>query len=198
MASKVHPYYETELPEGYEEALVVDATTKKFTIRMNLAALALMLAMIIPAYLIIQPLKGLPDIPPLSVIVFIAAMLAYIVLHELVHGAAYKLLTGYQLTFGFTATVAYCGVPDIYVYRKASLIALLAPFTVFSMVFALTTALIPTPIEKFLSAVLFAVHFSGCVGDLYDTALYLTKFKDPRTLMRDTGPRQTFYLPGKA
>ena len=189
--------YEPELPEGYGEALVVDATTKKFSIRMNLAALAAMLVIAVPAFFIIQPLKERPEANLLPVVVFMAALLAYVVLHELVHGAAYKLMTGHKLTFGFTATVAYCGVPDIYVYRKTALIALLAPFIVFSVVFALTAALVPTPVEKFLGVVLFALHFGGCVGDLYDTALFLTKLRDPGTLMRDTGPVQTFYLPAK-
>ena len=195
MESKKQKNYESELPENYKAVFVVDATTKKFNILMNLAALVLMLVLIIPAFLIIQPFKGLTEISPFSIIVFVVAMLAYIVLHELVHGAAYKLTTGHKLSFGITATVAYCGVPDIYIYRKASLIALLAPFAVFSIFFALTTVLISAPVEKFLSAVLFAIHFSGCIGDLYDTVLYLTKFKDPKTLMRDTGPKQTFYLP---
>ena len=31
--------YELELPEGYESALTIDATDKKFALRMNLAAL---------------------------------------------------------------------------------------------------------------------------------------------------------------
>ena len=42
--------------------------------------------------------------------------------------------------------------------------------------------------------VIFSLHVSGCVGDLYDAALYLFRFRDPLTLMRDTGPKQSFYL----
>ena len=30
---------------------------------------------------------------------------------------------------------------------------------------------------------------------IYDTWLYLTRFTDLKTLMRDTGPKQTFYNP---
>lgn len=186
--------YERELPEGYKAIYTVDATTKKFTIVMNLVALALMAVIIVPPALVIRPWDNPESISMISLLWFIAAMFAYIVLHELVHGAAYKLTTGQKLSFGFTASVAYCGVPDIYVYRKASLIALLAPFVVFSIVFGAATAIISNPVDKFMCFVLFAIHISGCVGDLYDSLLYLFKFRDPATLMRDTGPVQTFYL----
>lgn len=186
--------YEKELPEGYKEIFTVDATAKKFTIYMNLIAFVLVMAVAVPAFLILKPLENAEKIGIVSLLWFIAAMFAYIVLHELVHGAAYKLTTGQKLTFGFTASVAYCGVPDIYVYRKASLIALLAPFTVFSIVFIAATVIVSNPIDKFLCAVLFGIHFSGCVGDLYDSLLYIFKFRDSATLMRDTGPVQKFYL----
>ena len=42
---------------------------------------------------------------------------------------------------------------------------------------------------------IFAIQISGCVGDMYVTWLFLTKYKDPRTLMRDTGPEQWMYAP---
>lgn len=187
--------YELELPENYEEAYVFDATDKKLARRMQLAAIALMLAVLVPAILIIRPFRDGNGARPLPVILSVAAYIAYIVLHELVHGAAYKLTTGHKLSFGFNLAVAYCGVPDIYVCRKASMIALLAPFTVFTVVFALTTVMISSPFEKFLSAVLLAVHIGGCAGDLYMALLLWTRFKDPRTLTRDTGPVSTFYLP---
>ena len=43
-----------------------------------------------------------------------------------------------------------------------------------------------------MSAVLFALHFGGCVGDLHATYLLLFKFKGD-ILMKDTGPKQTYY-----
>ncbi len=133
----------------------------------------------------------------IRLLVFCAALLAYVILHELVHGAAYKILTKQKLTFGLTLTVAYCGVPDIYVYRKASLIALLAPFVLFTVLFAVLLFFMPTAVDKCLMAFLLGVHVGGCVGDLYGAALYVFRFRDPETLMRDTGPAQTFYLPQK-
>ena len=61
-------------------------------------------------------------------------------------------------------------------------------------VFILAAVLFSSPIDKFLALVLFGIHFGGCVGDLYDTLVYLFKYKSPDTLMNDTGPKQTFYV----
>ncbi len=189
-------HYETELPAGYREAFVVDATEKKLAVRLNVIGAVIMAVLAGAAYLIIRPADFLKNVSMGSAFILTAAILVYMVLHELVHGAAYKLLTGQKLTFGLTLSVAFCGVPDIYVYRKASLISLLAPFCVFTVVFGALIAVFTAPWDRFFAAVLLAIHVGGCVGDLYDTWLYLTKFRDKRTLMRDTGPKQTFYVPG--
>ncbi|MBR1606572.1 MAG: DUF3267 domain-containing protein [Clostridia bacterium] len=189
-------HFETDLPAGYREAFTIDAASKKTGVTLNLAAAVIMAAVLIPAILIIRPGNILEGFSFSRYLITIGTLLVYLVLHELVHGAAYKLLTRQKLTFGFTATVAYCGVPDIYVYRRASMIALLAPFCVFTVVFGLAVALLQDPWDKTFAAAVLAIHLGGCVGDLYDTSLYLFRFRDPRTLMRDTGPRQTFYVKG--
>ena len=94
--------YETELPEGYSEAYTVDAKKGKTVLLMNLACLAITAAVIAIAWLIIKPKNYFENYDFLHSIIFIVAMLLYIVLHELTHGAAYKLTTGRKLTFGFT------------------------------------------------------------------------------------------------
>ena len=130
-------------------------------------------------------------------LVLVVCLFSYIVLHELVHGAAYKALTHQKLTFGMTLTVAFCGVPDIYTSRKTAIIALTAPLVVFSIVFLALMACFRTsnPIYFAVFSILFSIHLGGCVGDMYMTLLLMTRFKDPRLLMRDTGPAQTIYLP---
>ncbi len=183
--------FEPTLPDGYREIYRIDATSIKIAILMNLAALVLMIVSMIVCVVLIRPASFRITIGPW--LVMLAILILYIFGHELVHGAAYRLLTGQKLTYGFSGTVAYCGVPDIYVYRKTALISLLAPFTVFSVLFIAAMILIPNDFYKILCAFLFSAHFGGCVGDLYDTMLYLFRFRSPDTLMRDTGPEQTFY-----
>ncbi len=185
--------YEKMLPEGYEPVCVIDAKSKKVSVRMTVFSLILTLAIIAVAALLLRPTGLREQFRPLSYFVFLAALFLYIVAHELVHGIAYKLLTHEKLTFGLTRSVAYCGVPDIYVYRKTALISLLAPFVVFTPVFLLPAILLSREWDKLYAAILLAIHIGGCVGDLYDTALLLTRLRDPGTLMNDTGPKQTFY-----
>ena len=185
--------YEAELPCGYTEKFTIDAKSKKTAIIMNIACLLITAAIIAVAYIIIKPTAFFGNYSFARNIIFIAAIFLYIILHELVHGIAYKLTTGRKLTFGLTISVAYCGVPDIYVYRKTALIALLAPFVVFIPVFLIPALLFTNAWDKLYCTILLAIHIGGCVGDLYDTLIYLFRFRSPDTLMRDTGPKQTFY-----
>lgn len=187
--------YERELPEGYEEVFKVDITNKRLAIIMNVAALVVSALLVVAAILIIRPADFFENVGLVKLLVYWLALVVYIVLHELVHGIAYKLLTRQKLKFGLTLGAAYCGVPDIYVYRRASMIALLAPFAVFNIVFLAMAFFMPNQWDRFFSAVLFAFHFGGCAGDLYMTYLFLTRFKDERTLTRDFGPTAVYYLP---
>lgn len=182
------------LPAGYREAYVIDAKNTKVSIWMNLAALVVMALILIPAILVYFPQKVLEQIDLVSYFLFMGGMILYIVLHELTHGAAYKLLTGEKLTYGFTLSVAYCGVPHIYVYRTAAMIAMLAPFAVFTVVFGAAALLAGNAAHRFLWTVLLAVHLGGCSGDLYGALMFLFRFRNGDTLMRDTGPTQYFYV----
>lgn len=194
--------YELELPQNYKLVKTIDAKNAKIGIVLNLIALAVAVACIVGAYFIVGvPLDelidfsnnhGLYDI--IRLVVFLAVMVVYVILHELVHGAAYKALTKQKLTFGLTLTVAFCGVPHIYVYRKTALIAVLAPFIVFLPVFLVLCFVLPTALDKILASVMLGMHVGGCSGDLWVAGLLLFKLRDKTTLMNDTGPKQTFYV----
>lgn len=198
-------HFETELPEGYVEAQSIDASNKKTGIVLNVLAAVIAAVVFIASWLIIfraepvsQSIKRIivndSWVSVVALVVFAVGELCYLVLHELVHGVSYKLFTKRKLKFGLTLTCAYCGVPDIYVYRTAALVSLLAPFTVFIPVFLVPMFFVPY-LWKVVFALFLCLHVGGCVGDLYDTGLYLFRFRDKRTLMRDTGPKQTFYVP---
>ena len=189
-------HWEKELPAGYREALVIDAKDNKKLVRgMGLAALLVFGLFVWIA--IATQWRGMTEEEPSVRMAswFLVSLIAYIVLHELTHGAAYKLLTGQKLTFGLTLSVAFCGVPEIYVYRRASLISVLAPFVVFTVLGVILLIALPDPWIRFYVLAFLGLHIGGCSGDLYNTWMYLTRFRDPRTLTRDTGPVQTFYLP---
>ncbi len=192
--------FEKELPEGYTLAKHINATNAKFGIIFNLISIVVTILILLFAGWTITLNKSMllgftePN-RPLAMIIMAISIFAYIVLHELVHGAAYKLTTKEELTFGLSWSCAFCGVPNIYTYRRTALIALLAPFLFF------TAAMIPIliwlyfvhPYYYMCGALVFGLHVGGCSGDLYMTILLLTKFKDKTTLIRDTGPEQYIY-----
>lgn len=200
MMNKEKNFYRS-LPGGYTPVKTVDAKSdKKLIVFLNLGAVLLMLLSGFICFILrfgsfsrIAEILGnnTPFIFPALTATWIIIFL-YLFLHELIHGAAYKIMTGQKLTFGITLTVAYCGVPDIYVTRKTALVSLLAPFTLFSAVFIFAVAFLPD-IPAMCASVLFAVHAGGCAGDLYDAVLLIFGLKG-KLLMNDTGPKQTFYI----
>ena len=195
--------FERELPQGYKQVKYINAKDKKFGLIFNLIALVVlavvMIVAILPLYLNEVSVFCCVTLGQMLIFyaVFIVSMIAYIVLHEIVHGIAYKALTGEKLTFGLSGSCASCGVPNIYTYRRTALISLVAPLTVFTLILLpLTVALyFVSPLYYLAFAFIFGLHLGGCSGDIYCTLLFLFKFKDKRTLLRDTGPEQYYYLP---
>lgn len=194
--------YESELPAGYRQVYYLNAKSKKVGILLNLVATAVALALVVVGILPLFVLR-VPFFDAYAAwsflfpLLFLVSMLAYLVLHELVHGLAYKLFTHERLTFGISWSCAFCGVPQIYTYRKTALVAVLAPFVLFSLLFLGLAAFLWTvgPIPYVLAVLLFAVHVGGCSGDLYVALLLVFRYRSKRLLMRDTGPEQYFYLP---
>lgn len=183
--------YYKELPENYEKYYEIDAKNNKIGIILNVVALVLTIASILPFVFIYDFKIEVNLYTALMLLILAVSLVVYMILHELVHGLVYKLLTHEKLTFGLTLTVAFCGVPNIYVSKKTALLAVYAPFVVFTITFLLCIFLIPDLTIKLLFVILFGLHFGGCIGDLY-VGFLLLKSKG-NILMNDTGPKQTFY-----
>lgn len=196
--------FERELPAGYKQALYINAKNAKFGIIFNLIALAV-LVLVMAASVFALHLGGKLSLDILSMeypqlviayAVFFGGMIGYVVLHELVHGIAYKTLTGEKLTFGLSWSCAFCGVPHIYTYRRIALISVIAPFAVFTLLLPILVVLyFFSPLYFLIVAFIFGLHVGGCSGDLYVLYLLAVKFKDKKVLMRDTGPEQFFFVP---
>ncbi len=194
-------HFERELPKGYSEVMTIDfAKNKRLMIWLNIVAVTVMVGIVAAAFLLLwNKLSAAGSLGFSEMLVLFITILVYCALHELMHGIVYKAMTGEKLCFGLDlkAGVAYCGIPDIYVYRNTALAALLAPFVVFTLLFGILIAVLGHPMYQLYVAVLLGVHVGGCAGDLYDTCLLLTKLREPSTLMKDTGPKQIFYQRGK-
>lgn len=197
-----HPNYEIILPEGYREDKVIDAKNITTAIVMNVIAFVLFVLVLGIGLVILfatrfanhEVKREVASTDLWILLGMILAMFLYIVLHELVHGLFYKLFTKQKLTFGLTLSCAFCGVPQVYTYKTCALITILAPFVVFHFVFILPMFWVTSPMFLISLLILEALHFSGCIGDLYCASLILFKYKGKTILVNDTGPKQTFYV----
>lgn len=187
------------LPEGYEAVREIDAVGNK-RVAVGLNAAALLLSTLSGTLLYFLRFRRftftVDEINFGAYLLFtlglLLSMFVYLVLHELVHGIVYKFMTREKLTFGISFSCAYCGVPDVFVTKKTALSALVAPFAVFTVAFALPIAFVGDYAALFLSFLL-VLHLGECSGDLYDMILLLFVIKGD-VLMKDTGPKQTFYV----
>ena len=187
--------FEYSLPGGYKLEKTMDAADFGFGLILTLGSLVLFVlclgVLFLPLLFNIDRIGEFnPDLLVLVMAIYLVVTILYLVLHELTHGVAYKSMTGEKLTFGIKWNCAYCGVPNILTYRKTSLIALYAPFLLFTLIFVPATIWAWFySIEAYITAsLILATHISGCIGDLYMGHLLLTKYRSPMTLLNDTGP----------
>ncbi len=193
--------FELELPEGYTQVKYLNAKDKKFGLIISFACigitLAVLMLMLIPMF-VSGAFKSFDwDSKEYNIawIIVLLGYLVYMVLHEIVHGICYKCMTKQKLTFGLSWSCAFCGVPNIYTYRRVALISMLAPFVLFTLILLPLSIVLyfVSPYYYLAVAFLFALHLGGCIGDLYGAYLLIFKYRAKDTLIRDTGPEQYFY-----
>lgn len=197
----MNKYFEKEVPSNYELVYKIDAKSKRIGIIFTIASLVILaIVMGICAAMLLFKDNISIDIDNVNYLyaylIFMLSMVVYIILHELVHGIVYKVLTKEKLTFGLSWSCAFCGVPNVYCYRKTALLALVAPLVVFTLVFVPITVYLyfVDVVYYLLAAFVLGMHLGGCCGDIFMTWLLLTRFKSPKTLINDTGPAQTIYV----
>ena len=166
----------SELPEGYEEYASVNLQQdKKRALFINLIALIIGAAMVVPACLIV-PITMFLDSEEdfvgflIHMAVLFGSMVAYMILHELVHGIAMKLCGTKKVKYGFTGMYAFAGSDDYY-DKKAYIFIALAPVVLWGVVLAVVNIFVPT--EWFWVVYLLQVtNISGAAGDFYVTVKF--------------------------
>lgn len=183
------------LPEGYREAFHIDLMKdRKLMLLVNGIGLALMVVFLVPG-LIAVPITALFDFSRglgmyfLRFGVMLGGTVAYIVLHEAVHGVVMYRCSKVKPRFGFTGMYAYAG-SDVYFDKKNYLIIALAPVVLWGVVLAVVCALVP---EVWFWPFYFIqlMNLSGAAGDLYVTWRFSKLPKD--ILVQDTGVAMTVY-----
>lgn len=114
----------------------------------------------------------------------LAALVLYIPLHELTHGAA-MLLLGAKPTFGIRLPYAYCG-SRVWLDRKSHIVTALAPIALWGAL--LTVAVVLAPRAWFWPIWIVQIsNLSGSAGDVY--CAWILSRMDGDVLIQDTGVR---------
>lgn len=183
------------LPGDYKEIVSIDLQkNKKLMLLVNVIAVIIAVAMVVPAAFVV-PISALFDMShglgkyAIRFGALLVLMVVYMVLHELVHGAAMKICGTKKIKYGFTGMYAFAGSDEYYDKRGYIFIAL-APVILWGAVLAVVNCLVPT--EWFWVVYLLQVmNISGAAGDLYVTVKFLPLPKD--ILVKDYGVGMTVY-----
>lgn len=193
----------TQLPEHYRQGGAIDlGKDKRAVIWLNVAG-AILLVVFGVLFLYLTALLR-DDISAISfqfslvtglqaALIALALIVLQIVLHELIHGAVFWLVTGARPTFGFKGLYAFAGLPDWYLPRNKFLVATLAPLVVITLIGTLLLAVVPAGWVLGLLLVIVS-NAAGAVGDMMAAGWLLSKPKS--TMVNDTGDALTIFLPG--
>ena len=185
------------LPNGYEQIFSVNLQKNKkvatlITIASIVVALIMVVigAMLVPITWFIDTSDGLISYI-IRLGVLSVAMIAYIILHELVHGITMKIFGAKKIKYGITLKYAYAGCDD-YFDKTSYIIIALAPVVVFGIVLAVLNFIVL--ISWFWTVYVVQIcNLSGAAGDAYVTAKFCRMPKD--ILVNDTGVEMTVFAP---
>ena len=105
--------------------------------------------------------------------------------HELVHGAAFKLLCpGCRVSFGLKDAFLYTKTEGVVVSRGRMVAVLLAPAVLVTAAVAALALVAGCPV---LAALLAGIHLSGCSGDILMAAAALREGRCTHVRDTDTG-----------
>ena len=179
----------SKLPDGYFEIYSVDLQkNKKVALFVNLLAIFIAVALAIPAAVLVPISKtidysfGIGNLLLKFAAVGVLTVL-YMVLHELVHGAAMKICGTKKIKYGFTGMYAFAGSDDYYDKRAYIFIAL-APVVLWGVVLAVASALVPAS-WFWVVYVIQITNISGAAGDFFVTVKFLRMPRD--LVVRDYG-----------
>lgn len=184
-----------ELPVGYKEIFSVNLQKdKKIATVISVGAILIAVLMVVPMNFYI-PITTIFDFSRgmkiyfARVIVLMVSIIAYLILHEAVHGIAMKICGTKKVKYGFTGMYAFAGSDDFY-DKKSYIFIALAPVVLWGIVLAVVNCFVS---ENWFWVVYFIQisNISGAAGDIYVTAKFSKMPSD--ILVTDCGVGMTVY-----
>jgi hypothetical protein len=126
-----------------------------------------------------------------SVLGIVVSLVGVIILHELVHGVFFWVITGQRPHFGFKGAYAFAAAPTWYIARGPYLIVGLSPLVLITIAGVLLLPVVPLEI---LSPLALALTFNGAgaIGDAAIVVYLLTL--PPSVLINDRGDAVAVYI----
>ncbi len=185
----------TDLPEGYGKIYSVDLQkNKKMMIAVNAIAVVIAAVMVFVGSMFVSfdAMFSMDAGMGMYCLRFASLMVLtvlYMVLHELVHGAAMKICGTKKVRYGFTGAYAFAGSDDYY-DKSAYIFIALAPVVLWGAVIALVNPFVP---ESWFWVVYFLqiMNISGAAGDFFVTVRFSLLPKD--ILVKDHGVGMEVY-----
>ena len=182
-----------QLPEGYREVSRIDLEKNKTQmVLVNVLSVIVAVVVLIPM-LLLAPAEAEFIHEPLDVVILLAGMFGYIILHEAVHGVCFWAFSRQKPRFGWKSAYAYAA-SDCYYRKGPYLVIALAPVVLWGVVLAVMAALLPA--ECYWTVQLIQlINLSGAAGDLYVTWLLSRMPKD--ILIQDAGVAMQVFAPAE-
>lgn len=179
----------TELPEKYKEIEEINLMKdKKLMFLINSVAIAIMILMFILGHVIV-PISTLFNFDNglfvycIRIAALLLGYVAYIFLHEFVHGIFMKKFGKIKVSYGFNGLYAYAG-SKAYFNRKSYIIIALAPIIVWGIILLILNFIVPTSWFWVIYFIQIG-NISGAAGDIYVTIHMMKKSDD--ILIQDSG-----------
>ena len=177
------------LPLHYRGILRIDLQhNKKTALLVNISTLIILGVLLLLGFL---ALYDLSTIKWTSIMTTAAAasVIAYMVLHECIHGIFMWVFSGVRPKFGYTLLYAYTGSDVLFGKRRYMCISL-APLLVSGLL--LTVFMVFTPVQvSLLLYIIQCINISGSFGDIYVT--YKVSQLPRDILVRDAGVNMAIY-----
>ncbi len=185
----------SSLPEGYSQCMKLDLQNDKRTALLVNAACIFIMAVMLALGHLVYPLdaflfsKDSVGLMLLRFLIILAGNIAYIVLHEAIHGIFMKLFSDVKVNYGFTGMYAFAG-SSAYFTKMPYIVIALSPIVIFGVLFAVLCFIVP-PTWFWVPYFLQIMNVSGAAGDLYVTYKFTKLPSD--ILVNDTGVCMTVY-----
>jgi hypothetical protein len=191
------------LPENYQHQKILDLSSSRSAIWLNLAAVPLL---IVYGWLFSRIISYLRSINPsstgtwslfsnfswLELIGLICSIIFMLTFHEMIHGAFFWLFTGEQPKFALKMFYAFAAAPDWCLPRSQYMVVGLSPFVVISILSIGIAVFVSSAIVPYLLYIA-TFNAAGALGDMVVVGWVLKQ--SASVLVQDQGDKFITFAP---